>query len=170
MPLLKANGVSHMALSVERLDAMLPHTLQRIGISATQKPIQKVAKFLVGNSQIIKGKPNCEIIDSGHKRDLDLKIEVPDSPLTAVMANEVWEEIYAKLVKLIEAHKTTLIFVNARRLAERLALTLSELVGDDKVSSHHGSMSKEHRFQAEQRLKYGHLKVLVATASMELGI
>ena len=161
---------SHLALTVERLEALVGTPLQRIGLSATQKPIRTVASFLVGNHHINEGSPDCMIIDTGHCRQLELSIEVPKSPLTAVMSNEVWGELYERLVELIKEHKTTLVFVNTRRLAERLALALSEPVGEEHVSSHHGSMSKEHRHQAERRLKTGHLKVLVATASMELGI
>ncbi len=161
---------SHLALSIERLESLADRRLQRIGLSATQKPVETVARFLVGNASAPAGPPPCAIIDTGHKRRLDLSLEVPKSPLSALMSNEVWEELYDRLVELIHAHKTTLVFVNTRRLAERLALALREPVGEDKVSSHHGSMSKEWRHDAEKRLKAGQLKVLVATASMELGI
>jgi ATP-dependent Lhr-like helicase len=161
---------SHLALSVERLDSLVGGNLQRIGLSATQKPIEMVAKFLVGNRNIKDGKPDCAIINTGSNRKLNLTIEVPDSPLTAVMENEVWGQLYERFVKLINEHDTTLIFVNNRRLAERLAVALGERMGEEHVTSHHGSMSKEHRHQAEQKLKAGLLKVLVATASMELGI
>ncbi|MDH3605070.1 MAG: DEAD/DEAH box helicase, partial [Candidatus Tectomicrobia bacterium] len=161
---------SHLALSVERLEALVAAPLQRIGLSATQKPIQTVAQFLVSNQNIRDGRPDCTIIDTGHRRKLDLRLEVPKSPLSAVMSNEVWGELYERLIELIAEHKTTLIFVNTRRLAERLALALCEHIGEEHVTSHHGSMSKEHRHAAEQRLKQGELKVLVATASMELGI
>lgn len=158
---------SHLALSLERLQKITKHTLKRIGISATQKPIEQVAEFLTGTS----GKKNpAVIINTGHKRYLDLALELPLSPLTAVMANEVWVEIYQRLEELILSHKTTLIFVNTRRLAERLAHTLTERLGEDAVTAHHGSMSKDHRFDAEQRLKSGSLRALVATASLELGI
>jgi len=161
---------AHLALSVERLERLTGHPLQRIGLSATQKPISEVAKYLVGSKQVIDGVANCTIVDSGHKKDLDISIEVPKSPMSALMSNEVWEELYERLVELVENHQTTLIFVNTRRLAERLALSLGEHIGEDVISSHHGSMSKEHRFEAEQKLKNGQLRVLVATASMELGI
>jgi ATP-dependent Lhr-like helicase len=155
---------SHLALSVERLESLAERPLQRIGLSATQKPIDLVAKFLAGENA------SCVIVDTGHRRKLDLRLEVPRSPLTAVMSGEVWTELYERLVELIQAHKTTLVFVNTRRLAERLARGLAERIGETHVSSHHGSMSKEHRHLAERRLKAGELKVLVATASMELGI
>jgi superfamily II DNA/RNA helicase len=115
-------------------------------------------------------KADCAIVDSGFRRELDIRIEVPKSPLSALMSNDVWDELYGRLVELIESHETTLVFVNTRRLSERLALALAERLGDDVVCSHHGSMSKDHRHNAEQRLKAGSLKVLVATASMELGI
>jgi len=142
--------------------------LHRIGLSATQKPVEQVASFLVGNSAT--NEVNCKIIDTGHSRKLDLSIEIPNSPLTAVMANEVWAEIYNRLIQLIATHETTLIFVNTRRLAERLSHNLNEKLGAGQVLAHHGSMSKDLRFTAERKLKSGELKALVATASMELGI
>ncbi|HZI22372.1 MAG TPA: DEAD/DEAH box helicase, partial [Gemmatimonadales bacterium] len=143
---------SHLALSLERLDHLAGRRLQRIGLSATQKPIEEVGHFLVG-----AGRDLPQIIDSGHARTLDLAIEIPGSPLEAVMAAEVWEEIYERLVQLISEHRTTLVFVNTRRLAERLALHLSERVGAEQVTSHHGSLSKEKRLDAETRLKEGKL-------------
>jgi ATP-dependent helicase Lhr and Lhr-like helicase len=162
---------SHLSLSLERLEQLVSRPLQRIGLSATQKPIATVAAYLVGRGNLAAdGSPDCVVVDSGHRKQLELSVEVPRSPLTALMSNEVWEELYQRLVHLIEHHRTTLVFVNTRRLAERLALRLGERIGTELVSSHHGSMSKEHRFDAEQRLKRGELRVLVATASMELGI
>ena len=165
---------SHLALSIERLQRLiLRHSgerLQRIGLSATQRPIEMVAKYLVGNSNYCEDKIDCEIIDTGYRRQLDIALEVPRSPLSALMSNEVWEELYQRLVELIITHETTLVFVNTRRLSERLALALSERLGESLVCSHHGSMSKDLRHNAEQKLKGGELKVLVATASMELGI
>src|SRR6266536_1722899 len=116
------------------------------------------------------GNPDCEIIDIGHQRELDLAIEIPKSPLEAVMSNEVWEEVYHRLAELIDAHRTTLVFVNTRRMAERVTHHLSELLGADAVTSHHGSLSAKLRLDAEDRLKRGELKALVATASLELGI
>src|SRR5881628_3029901 len=162
---------SHLALSLERLDHLAGRRLQRIGLSATQNPITDVAAFLIGNRP--RPTPDaapCEIVDSGHSRRLDLALEIPSSPLEAVMAAEVWEELYDRLAQLIGEHRTTLVFVNTRRLAERLTLHLSERVGAEHVTSHHGSLSKEKRLDAEQRLKEGKLKALVATASLELGI
>lgn len=162
---------AHLALSVERLAALVQRPLQRIGLSATQKPIEEVARFLVGTRAVDKaGHPDCEIIDIGHRRELDLAIEIPKSPLEAVMSNEVWEEVYHRLAELIEAHRTTLVFVNTRRMAERVTHHLSELLGADAVTSHHGSLSAKLRLEAEDRLKRGELKALVATASLELGI
>ena len=158
---------SHLALSLARLDALgdqLGHSRpRRIGLSATQHPIQLIANFLTG------GKP-CEIVDTGHQRERDLALVIPSSPLSPVMANEVWEEIYNRLEALIEEHRTTLIFVNTRRLAERLARHLAERIGEEAVTAHHGSLSRDHRLEAEQALKSGKLKALVATASLELGI
>ena len=153
---------SHLALSLARLEHLVGRPLQRIGLSATQKPIEAVAQFLTP--------AHCEIIDTGHARDLDLAIEIPSSPLDAVMSHEVWEEMYDRLAQLITEHRTTLIFVNTRRLAERLTMHLSERLGAEHVTSHHGSLSKEKRLDAEDRLKMGQLKALVATASLELGI
>ncbi len=155
---------SHLALSLERLQALTEAPPRRIGLSATQKPIERVAEYLVPSSH------PCAIVDVGHRRRMDTALELPDSPLAAVMSNEVWEEIYARLCELIAAHRTTLIFVNTRRMAERAAHELSERLGADAVAAHHGSLSKETRLDAERRLKQGSLSVLVATASLELGI
>jgi ATP-dependent helicase Lhr and Lhr-like helicase len=159
---------SHLSLSMERLQKLSSKSLQRIGISATQKPIEEIAAFLTG---VNNGIPQpCEILDTGHSRAMQISITVPNSPLTAVMANEVWDEIYQKLVDNIQQHTTTLIFVNTRKLAERLANQLTTILGEEVITAHHGSMSKDNRFEAEQRLKAGKLKALVATASLELGI
>ncbi len=156
---------AHLALSLERLEDLVGGSLRRIGLSATQKPIEDMAHFLVGE----RDQP-CTIIDTGHVRERDLALEIPRSPLDAVMANEVWDELYDRLENLIRAHRTTLIFVNTRRLAERAARFLAERIGEEHVTSHHGSLAKEHRLEAEQRLKSGKLKCLVATSSLELGI
>jgi len=216
---------SHLAISLERLAALCGDRLLRIGLSATQKPIEAVARFLVGArhgvpSPPFRGEregpapkawegevggarsgtvapltptlsprpaggeevsdwphgmnglasPDCRIIDTGHRRARDLALEIPSSPLEAVMSGEVWQQVYDRLTELIEAHRTTLIFVNTRRLAERVTRQLSERLGADQVTAHHGSLAKEQRFDAEQRLKGGALKALVATASLELGI
>src|SRR5881396_3887932 len=159
---LQSRRGAHLALSLERLDHVCGRKLQRIGLSATQKPIEEVARFL--------SDAPCSIVDKGHKRKMDLAVEVPGSPLEAVMSHEVWKEIYDRLVGLIEAHRTTLITVNTRRLAERMAHQLSERLGTEFVAAHHGSLAKEVRLDAEHRLREGKLKVLVATASLELGI
>jgi ATP-dependent Lhr-like helicase len=162
---------SHLSLSVERLAALTDHPLQRIGLSATQNPMEEVARFLVGTRNLDgAGNARCSIINCGHTRKLDLAIELPGSPLDAVMSNEVWAEVYNRLADLVEAHRTTLVFVNTRRLAERVTHHLSERLGKDQVTSHHGSLSAKLRLDAENRLKRGELKALVATASLELGI
>src|SRR5438128_710034 len=162
---LESRRGAHLALSLERLDHVCGRRLQRVGLSATQKPIEEVARFLVGSEE-----SDCAIVDRGHQRRIDLEIEVPGSPLEAVMSGEVWEEIYKRLVELIESHRTTLIFVNTRRLSERMAFRLSERLGAEHVAAHHGSLAKEVRLEAEAKLREGQLKVLVATASLELGI
>jgi ATP-dependent Lhr-like helicase len=159
---LQSRRGAHLALSLERLDHLCGRKLQRIGLSATQKPIEEVARFLTHEP--------CTIVDRGHKRAMDLAVEVPGSPLEAVMSHEVWKEVYDRLVALIESHRTTLITVNTRRLAERMAHQLSERLGAEHVAAHHGSLAKEARLDAEHRLREGKLKVLVATASLELGI
>jgi ATP-dependent Lhr-like helicase len=200
---------SHLALSLERLESLCQRRLLRIGLSATQKPIEEVARFLVGAdgsetfaapappparrgrlgggealdlevkstppqpSPASRGgstAPACTIIDVGHTRARDLAIEVPPVPLEAVMSNDCWELVYDRLAALVQTHRTTLIFVNTRRMAERAARHLSERLGKETVAAHHGSLAKEQRLDAEQRLKRGELSVLVATASLELGI
>jgi len=157
---------SHLALSLERLQALTGVSLTRVGLSATQKPIDEVARFLLGGAAAAE----CAIVDSGHMRSRDLALEVPASPLEAVMSGEVWTQVYDRLAQLILDHRTTLVFVNTRRLVERVTRHLSERIGAGTVAAHHGSLSKERRLEAEQRLKRGELKVLVATASLELGI
>jgi ATP-dependent Lhr-like helicase len=162
---------SHLSLSLERLDALVGRRVQRIGLSATQKPIEEVGRFLVGTAAIADdGTPRCTIVDTGHVRARDLAIEIPISPLETVMSGEVWEEVYDRIAALVREHKTTLVFVNTRRLCERLAKNLGDRLGQERVTSHHGSLSREHRLLAEQRLKSGELSALVATASLELGI
>lgn len=161
---------SHLALSLERLAALTGDRLVRVGLSATQQPIATVARFLVGAPPDGAVATDCTIIDTGHVRDRDLALAVPASPLSTVMAGEVWEQLYAQLTELITSHRTTLVFVNTRRLAERLTRHLAERLGDEAVAAHHGSLAKEKRLDAEQRLKRGELRALVATASLELGI
>ncbi|HEU0184731.1 MAG TPA: DEAD/DEAH box helicase [Blastocatellia bacterium] len=160
---------SHLSLSVERLGRLVEGPLVRIGLSATQRPIEQVGAFLTGAGNT-DHKTGCSIIDTGHIRKIDLGIELPKSPLEAVMSGEVWGEVYDRIAELINEHRTTLVFVNTRRMAERVARHLAERVGEENVTSHHGSLSRERRFVAEQRLKAGELRALVATASLELGI
>ncbi|CAB3798088.1 DEAD/DEAH box helicase [Pararobbsia alpina] len=157
---------SHLALSLERLDALCPRRPTRIGLSATQKPLEAVARFLVGGPNT----SDCAIVDVGHIRARDLAIELPPVPLEAVMANDVWERVYDRMAELAGMHRTTLIFVNTRRMAERAARHLADRLGNEAVAAHHGSLAKEYRLDAEQRLKRGELRVLIATASLELGI
>ncbi len=161
---------SHLALSLERLSALCGGALARIGLSATQKPIETIAQFLVGVGAGSTPAPECTIIDTGHGRARDLAIEVPSAPLEAVMSGDVWRQVYDRLAELVGEHRTTLIFVNTRRMAERVSRELSERLGEDHVTAHHGSLSKELRLDAERRLQTGALKALVATASLELGI
>lgn len=155
---------AHLALSLERLSHLVGRRLIRIGLSATQKPIGEVARFLTG------GAGDCVVIDHGHRRQLDLAIELPRMPLEAVLSHLAAAEIYDRMADLIQAHRTTLIFVNTRRLAERVAYVLTARLGEHQVTSHHGSLSREQRLSAEDRLKRGQLRALVATASLELGI
>ena len=162
---------SHLALSLERLEALCGRPLARVGLSATQKPIDQVARFLVGAPNVAAdGTPSCDIVDIGYDRQRDLALEMTPVALQPVMSNEHWDLVYARLAELVEAHRTTLVFVNTRRMAERAARHLAERLGREAVAAHHGSLSKELRLDAEQRLKAGQLKVLVATASLELGI
>ncbi|MEJ5207910.1 DEAD/DEAH box helicase [Denitratimonas sp. CY0512] len=202
---------SHLTLSLERLQALNPARIQRIGLSATQKPIEKVAAFLCGGrldakslapspshaeeragvtgafppeapkspcnskaSPLTSGEGEqtfpCTIINAGHVRERDLALELPRNPLEAVMSGEAWETLYDRLAELADAHRTTLVFVNTRRLSERVTRHLAERLGRDAVAAHHGSLAKELRLDAEQRLKHGRLRMLVATASLELGI
>jgi ATP-dependent Lhr-like helicase len=181
---------SHLALSLERLDSLISQwrasllpsrssserrcgsagaspsrdAFQRIGLSATQKPLSEVAKFLVGVDRA------CHLVDVGHRRAMDVQICVPPSPLETVCSHEQWDEIYEMIAKLINEHRTTLVFVNTRKLAERVTARLTEKLGPELVTCHHSSLSRSARLDAEQRLKEGKLRALVATASLELGI
>lgn len=155
---------SHLALSLERLHHICHRPPQRVGLSATQKPLDKIAKLLVGAQR------PCEIIDAGHQRNLDLELRLPDSELEAVASHEQTQQILIQIAQLVSQHRTTLVFVNTRRMAERIAHRLSEMLADDQVAAHHGSLSKQRRQLVENRLRSGNLKVLVATASLELGI
>ncbi len=179
---------SHLALSLARLDRLCAKRPTRVGLSATQKPIDEIARFLVGTQNVVQkggqahfapktpqnepvpGEPRCHVIDTGHVRELDLAIEVPPSELSAVCSHEQWQEGYERLNTLIREHRSTLVFVNTRRLAERVCHYLEEQLGEGQVASHHGSLSREIRLRAEEQLKSGQLKAIVATASLELGI
>src|SRR5450631_1689686 len=183
---------AHLALSLERLEVLCHRPPVRIGLSATQKPIEEVAHFLMGNrsgaaelsamSLTVRGQDgrataggdagatNTVIVDIGHKRRLDLGIEVPPMPLGPVASNELWDTIYDRLVALVAEHRSTLVFVNTRRMAERLCHELGERIGEENVAAHHGSLSRKLRLAAEKKLKEGQVRVLVATASLELGI
>jgi ATP-dependent Lhr-like helicase len=161
---------AHLTLSLERLEALTHKPPVRIGLSATQKPIEEVAHFLTGNSDFRKSRSEAVIVNVGHKRKLDLAVEVPPMPLGPVASNEMWDEIYNRLVTLVEQHRSTLVFVNTRRMAERLAHNLGERIGEENVAAHHGSLSRKLRLAAEKKLKEGQVRVLVATASLELGI
>jgi ATP-dependent helicase Lhr and Lhr-like helicase len=156
---------AHLTLSLERLEALSHRPPVRIGLSATQKPIEEVAHFLTGS-----GREDPVIVDIGHKRKLDLAIEVPPMPLGPIASNELWDAIYDRLVALVEQHRSTLVFVNTRRMAERLCHQLGERMGEENVAAHHGSLSRKLRLAAEKKLKEGQVRVLVATASLELGI
>lgn len=157
---------AHLSLSLERLENIVTAPLRRIGLSATQKPIENIAGYLKGN----RSSGICHIVNHVQPRSYDLELLLPHSPLSAVMSNEIWKEIHQQLIDLIREHRTTLIFVNTRRLAERLSHSLAGFIGKDEITAHHGSMSRGHREKAEQLLKGGSLKALVATASLELGI
>ena len=156
---------SHLAVSLERLEHLTGKSLARIGLSATQKPIELVAQFLTGGSR-----PGPVVVNVGHRRELDLAVEVPGSELGPVASNEMWGEIYDRIAALAKEHRSTLIFVNTRRLAERVAHHLGERLGNDAVAAHHGSLSRKLRLAAEKKLKDGEIRALVATASLELGI
>jgi ATP-dependent Lhr-like helicase len=164
---------SHLALTLERLQHVAEQPLQRIGLSATQRPIQAVARLLVGAGPDrcdANGGPRCAIVDAGHQRDLDLGLELPSDELGAVATTEQMAEVNDLIAGHVQQHRTTLVFVNTRRMAEQLAHQLSERLGDGQVAAHHGSLSKDRRQRVEARLRDGDLRALVATASLELGI
>ncbi|MDQ3784907.1 MAG: DEAD/DEAH box helicase [Actinomycetota bacterium] len=164
---------SHLALTLERLACVTVTPPQRIGLSATQRPIQSVARLLVGAGRDRSnpdGSPRCAVVDIGHQRNLDLALELPDDELGAVATAEQMAEILDLIAEHVKEHRTTLVFVNTRRMAERVAHQLGERLGDDQVAAHHGSLSKDRRQRIESRLRSGDLKALVATASLELGI
>jgi ATP-dependent Lhr-like helicase len=154
---------AHLALSLERLDQLAGRRAQRIGLSATQHPIALIGDFLTG------GRP-CTIVDEGHRRHLDLEIASHDGELSAVLSHEQWAEIYDRITDLARAHRTTIVFTNTRRLCERMAHALGERLGEGKVAAHHGALARRLRLEAERKLRDGELAVIVATASLELGI
>ncbi len=158
---------SHLALSLERLDALLPAPAQRIGLSATQKPVDEVARFLVGAAHEAG---TVEIVDIGYAQARDLALELPEQPLGPVLSHDQFAQVHGRIAELALLHRTTLVFVNTRRMAERMARHLGERLGREQVAAHHGSLARELRLDAEQRLKRGELKLLVATASLELGL
>ncbi|QJD67977.1 DEAD/DEAH box helicase [Xanthomonas campestris pv. badrii] len=160
---------SHLSLTLERLQRLAERPIVRVGLSATQKPIETVAQFLVGVGEDGVA-PQCEIVDIGYARARDLALALPPTPLSVVMSNDQWLQVYAEVAALAQQHRTTLVFVNTRRMAERAARHLGELLGKQRVAAHHGSLSRQTRLLAEQRLKAGELTVLVATASLELGL
>ncbi len=164
---------SHLALSLERLDELCARRPARVGLSATQRPIETLARLLVGAGEgrsHADGRPRCEVVDVGHRRDLDLAIELPSQDLEAVASGEQMGDILDRIAGHVEKHRTTLVFVNTRRMAERLAHELAERLGDGEVAAHHGSLSKDRRHRVEAQLRAGELRALVATASLELGI
>jgi ATP-dependent Lhr-like helicase len=164
---------SHLALSLERLEALCDEVPVRIGLSATQRPIELVAKFLVGvgpERVTASGEPRCTIVDEGHRRELDLETVLPDSELEAVSSGEQMDEVLDRIAEQVLLHQTTLIFVNTRRMAERLAYQLAQKLGDEEIAAHHGSLSRDRRLRVESALRAGRLRALVATASLELGI
>ena len=161
----------HLALSLERLDENAGRPLPRIGLSATQKPIDEVARLLVGAGRLDDdGNARCSIVDSGHRRPLDLRIEIPDFEIGPIASHELNAAVHDRIATLAGEHRSTIVFVNTRRLVERVAHALGERLGTDKVAAHHGSLSREARLDAEQKLKSGEVPVVVATASLELGI
>ncbi|MGI8758597.1 MAG: DEAD/DEAH box helicase [Acidimicrobiales bacterium] len=155
---------AHLALTLERLEALADRRPMRVGLSATQRPVETVGRLLVGD------RPLPAVVDVGHQRDLDLALELPEGELEAVASAEQMSDVVDRIAAMVGQHRTTLVFVNTRRLAERLAHQLAERLGDDVVSAHHGSLSKERRHRVETRLRAGELRALVATASLELGI
>jgi ATP-dependent Lhr-like helicase len=162
---------AHLTLTLERLDRLAGRKLQRVGLSATQKPMIDIARLLVGaGRETADGDPDCAILDRGHNRRLDLSIEVPDQPLGPIASHDLWAEIYDRIVAHAKEQRTTLVYVNTRRLAERVAFQLSHRIGPDKVAAHHGSLSRSARLKAEAGLKSGEVPLVVATASLELGI
>ena len=163
---------SHLALSLERLCALTKVEPQRIGLSATQRPLEEVARFLGGAGREVS------IVDAGRLKTMEVRVEVPVEDMSRLSSeeetgrtlNSIWPAIYPRLLELIQAHRSTIVFVNSRRLAERLAARINELAGEDLVRAHHGSIAREQRLLIEDQLKAGTLRGLVATSTLELGI
>jgi ATP-dependent Lhr-like helicase len=156
---------AHLALSLERFDALAGRPLQRIGLSATQRPIEEVGRLLAGTRHSLP-----TIVDTGHRRQLDLSVWTPEQPLGPIATHEQWAEVYERIAALTAEHRSTIVFVNTRRLVERVSHALEQRLGEGRVAAHHGSMARRIRLDAEQRLKAGQVPVVVATASLELGI
>src|SRR6266508_3001190 len=155
---------SHLALSVERLQQLIEHLIQRIGLSATQRPLEEIGRFVSGGREI-------ELVDAGRAKELDLRVVVPLEDMRQPgETNSIWPSIYPEILKLVEEHRSTIVFVNNRRLAERLALRLNELAEKEIARAHHGSLAREQRVEVEELLKKGEIPCLVATSSLELGI
>jgi ATP-dependent Lhr-like helicase len=162
---------AHLSLSVERLCSLVGAPITRIGLSATLRPVEEAARFLVGTAGMDSdGAPRCTIIDTGHLREMDLQVEMPESDLGPIATEELWDETVSRVADLVREHRTTLVFVNTRRLVERVAHRLSQKIGEENVAAHHGSLSRKSRLQAEERLKKGEVQACVATSSLELGI
>ena len=162
---------AHLSLSLERLEGLSRRRPQRLGLSATAEPLLELARFLVGSARVDRdGRPECETVEVDRVRPLELAIEVPDAPLSSVASNELWAATYDRVAELVRAHRSTIVFVNTRRLSERVAHALAERLGEGAVAAHHGSLSRERRLRAEERLKAGELRAIVATSSLELGI
>ena len=155
---------AHLALSLERLERLVEAPVQRIGLSATQRPLDEIGRFVSG------GRP-IELVDAGTRKELDLRVVVPVEDMREPgEGNSIWPSIYPELLELVEAHRSTIVFVNNRRLAERLALRLNELAEREIARAHHGSLAREQRVEVEELLKRGEIPALVATSSLELGI
>ena len=168
---------AHVALSLERLDTVTHVKPNRIGLSATQRPLEAIAQFLTGgtshvseNREPVWTPTSCHVVDMGQRREMDLAIETPKDELGAIATNAIWADVYDRLTELVQTHRSTLVFVNTRRLAERIAHQLTDRLGEDLVAAHHGSLSRKIRLSAEERLKKGQTRVVIATASLELGI
>jgi ATP-dependent Lhr-like helicase len=162
---------AHLALSLERLEALARRRPQRIGLSATVEPVREIARFLVGAARVDRaGLPRCAVVEVGRRRPLDLGVEIPDEELSSVASGELWAATYDRIAALVRAHRSTIVFVNTRRLAERAAHALAERLGEGSVAAHHGSLARDRRLRTEERLKAGELRAVVATSSLELGI